>query len=122
MLGQLSRLSPIATVIQLAVYLLLASFACVAALPEPTSAQVAAARVSDPELSLEDLRRGRAAYIARCGNCHVLRSPLEHAPEAWPLEVQRMQTRHQVRLTPDEQRDIVRYLRTASQGEQQAQH
>jgi Quinohemoprotein amine dehydrogenase A, alpha subunit, haem binding len=97
---------------------MLASFACVAALPEPTGAQVLAARAGDPGLSLEDLQRGRAAYIARCGNCHVLRSPTEHAADAWPLEVQRMQTQHQVRLSADEQRDIVRYLRAASQSGQ----
>ena len=99
-----------------AAYALLASIGCVAALPEPTTAQVAAARASDPELSLADLQRGRTAYIARCGNCHVLRWPGERAPEAWPLEVQRMQTQHQVRLSADEQRDILRYLRAASQA------
>jgi len=116
MLGQFWRWAPSAVRFWGAAYAMLASFGCVAALPEPTSAQVAVARASDPELSLEDLRRGRAAYIARCGNCHALRSPLEHAPEAWPLEVQRMQTKHQVQLSADERRDILRYLRAASQA------
>jgi mono/diheme cytochrome c family protein len=102
--------------VRTAAYALLASIGCVTALPEPTVAQVAAARANDPELSLADLQRGRAAYIARCGNCHVLRSPAERSPEAWPLEVQRMQTQHQVRLSVEEQRDILRYLRAASQG------
>lgn len=117
MLAQLSRPPSAATLLRAAAYSLFASLGCVAALPQPTSAQVAAARASDPGLVLEDLQRGRAAYIARCGNCHVLRSPGERAADAWPLEVQRMQTQHQVRLSVAEQRDIVRYLRAASQGQ-----
>ena len=118
MLGQCSRPPCFARLLRVAAYSMFASFGCVSALPEPTSAQVLAARASDPGLVLEDLQRGRAAYIARCGNCHVLRPPGERAADAWPLEVQRMQTQHQVRLTADEQRDIVRYLRAASQGAQ----
>jgi mono/diheme cytochrome c family protein len=94
----------------------LASVGCVSALPEPTPGQLAAARATEPDLSLEDLQRGRATYIQRCGSCHALRSPNERSAEAWPLEVQRMQTQHQVRLTPDEQRDILRYLGAASRA------
>ena len=94
----------------------LASVACVSALPEPTPGQLAAARATEPELSLEDLQRGRTTYIQRCGSCHALRAPNERAPEAWPLEVQRMQTQHQVRLTPEELRDILRYLGAASRA------
>jgi mono/diheme cytochrome c family protein len=94
----------------------LASVACVPAIPPPTTAQLAAARASDPDLSLEDLQRGHDTYVKRCGSCHALRSPSERAPDAWPLEVRRMQTQHQVRLSADEQRDIVRYLRAASQS------
>jgi len=118
MLGHLSRRPSFAALILMAAYSIVASSACVSTLPQPTLAQLAAARETDPGLSLEDLQRGRAVYMARCGNCHVLRSPTEHAPDAWPLEVQRMQTRHQVRLSSDEQRDILRYLRAASQGGQ----
>lgn len=94
----------------------LASVACVSALPEPTPGQLAAARATEPGLSLEDLQRGRTTYIQRCGSCHALRAPNERSAEAWPLEVQRMQTQHQVRLTPDEQRDILRYLVAASRA------
>lgn len=93
----------------------LVSFACVPLVPEPTTAQLAAVRVSDPDLSLEDLQRGRETYIKRCGSCHALRSPAERAPDAWPLEVERMQTQHQVRLSVEERRDILSYLRAASQ-------
>jgi len=94
----------------------LASVACVSALPETTLGQLAAARATEPDLSLEDLQRGRATYMKRCGSCHALRSPSERPAEAWPLEVQRMQTQHQVRLTPEEQRDILRYLGAASRA------
>ena len=94
----------------------LASVACVSALPEPTLGQLAAARATEPDLSLEDLQRGRATYMKRCGSCHALRLPSERPAEAWPLEVQRMQTQHQVRLTPEEQRDILRYLGAASRA------
>jgi len=113
-LGQSSPANSLASLVRMVACATLASSGCVSALPEATSAQLTAARASDPGLSLEDLQRGRATYIARCGNCHVLRSPAERAPDAWPAEVQRMQTQHQVRLSPEEQRDIVRYLRAAS--------
>jgi mono/diheme cytochrome c family protein len=88
--------------------------ACAAALPEPTAADLALARADDPDVALADLERGRAVYGKRCGSCHALRSPAERPPEAWPVEVTRMQTAHAVRLTTDEERDIVRYLRAAS--------
>jgi mono/diheme cytochrome c family protein len=88
--------------------------ACAAALPEPTTADLALARADDPGISLDDLQRGRAVYGRRCGSCHALRSPGDRAPEAWPAEVNRMQREHAVRLTPEEEHDIVRYLRAAS--------
>lgn len=93
---------------------MLASVACVSALPEPTPGQLAAARATEPDLSLEDLQRGRATYIRRCGSCHALRSPTERSAEAWPFAVQRMETQHQVRLSAEERRDILRYLGAAS--------
>jgi mono/diheme cytochrome c family protein len=92
----------------------LALAACAAALPEPNTADLALARAEDPGVSLEDLQRGRVVYGRRCGSCHALRAPGVRAPEAWPGEVDRMQHEHAVRLTPDEERDILRYLRAAS--------
>lgn len=88
--------------------------ACAAALPAPTAADLELARADDPGVTLADLERGRAVYGKRCGSCHALRSPSERPPEAWPAEVTRMQSAHAVRLTGDEERDIVRYLRAAS--------
>jgi mono/diheme cytochrome c family protein len=83
-------------------------------LPEPTVAQLTLAQAEEPALSLPDLQRGRALYIKRCASCHALRPPEERAPDAWPDEVTRMQREHGVRLTEDDKRDIVRYLRVSS--------
>jgi cytochrome c5 len=88
--------------------------ACAAVLPQPTSADLERARAEDPGVQLDDLARGRDAYVRRCSACHALRLPSERAPEAWAAEVARMQQQHAVRLTPDEERDILRYLRAAS--------
>ena len=114
MVSQFRNCGAAARCVRLGAWCVLASFGCVPVAPQPTTAQLAAARASDPELSLQDLQRGRDTYVKRCGSCHALRSPGERAPDAWPLEVQRMQTQHQVRLSAEEQRDIVRYLRAAS--------
>ena len=65
-------------------------------------------------MSLQDLQRGRSLYTRRCASCHALRPPGERAPDAWAEEVSRMQSKHGVRLTEDEKRDIVRYLRVSS--------
>ena len=90
-------------------------FACGSmVLPEPTVAQLTLAQVEEPALSLQDLQRGRSLYTKRCGSCHMLRPPEERAPDAWADEVTRMQRAHGVRLTEDEKRDIVRYLRVSS--------
>jgi cytochrome c5 len=83
-------------------------------LPEPNSADLALARAEDPSVALEDLQRGRETYARRCSNCHALRAPSDHSPSDWGAEVTRMQREHAVRLTPDEERDILRYLRAAS--------
>jgi mono/diheme cytochrome c family protein len=93
---------------------LLAVLACGGGLPEPSHADVALARADDPGIALEDLQRGRAAYARRCGNCHALRSPADRAPPDWPAEVTRMQRAHAVHLTPEEEHDILIYLRAAS--------
>jgi len=87
---------------------------CVAALPEPTAAHLALAQAEEPAVSIQDLQRGRSLYTKRCASCHALRPPGERAPDAWPDEVARMQREHGVRLSDDEKRDIVRYLRVSS--------
>jgi len=83
-------------------------------LPEPTVAQLTLAQAEEPALSLQDLQRGRSLYMKRCGSCHLLRPPEERTPDTWADEVTRMQRAHGVRLTEEEKRDIVRYLRVSS--------
>jgi len=85
-----------------------------AALPEPGTAHLASARASEPEATLEDLQRGRGAYMKRCGSCHALRAPADHEPDSWAGEIERMRTKHQVRLSEQEAQDILRFLRVAS--------
>jgi mono/diheme cytochrome c family protein len=88
--------------------------ACAAGLPEPTEAHVSAAKAEDPSATLEDLSRGRASYTAKCGGCHALRDPVSLSPSEWRHEVDEMQTKQGVRLTPQETKDILRYLDAAT--------
>jgi mono/diheme cytochrome c family protein len=87
---------------------------CTEGLPRPTSAQLDAARRNDPSITLDDLSHGRSLYVARCGNCHRLREPNSLPPDAWAHTVAEMQEKQGVRLSPEEARDVVRYLESAS--------
>lgn len=84
--------------------------ACAASLPKPTEVHVAAAREQEPSSTLADLERGRSTYAAKCAGCHALRDPVGLDSDAWRHEVDEMQTKQGVRLTPEEKRDILRYL------------
>jgi mono/diheme cytochrome c family protein len=87
---------------------------CSSAFPPPGSAEVAAARVSDPAAREQDLVHGRDVYLGKCGGCHLLIEPGKFAADAWPGKVERMQQERRVHLDPDEFRDLVRYLVGAS--------
>ena len=89
-----------------------AGVACAPALPEPTSAHVALAQRSDPNTSLEDLQRGRTLYLRRCGTCHALRDPSAYDAGELRAQVERMEKVHSVRLSDEEEADILRYLTT----------
>lgn len=84
--------------------------ACAPGLPRPTEVHVAAAREQDPSATLADLERGRSTYAAKCVGCHALRDPVSLNTEAWRHEVDEMQTKQGVRLSPQEKSDILRYL------------
>ena len=84
--------------------------ACTPGLPEPTAAHLAVARQTEPNATLDDLSRGRGSYAAKCGNCHALREPHTVPAGDWQRVVSEMQEKQGVRLTPQENRDIVRYL------------
>lgn len=86
--------------------------ACGGALPQPGPKDVAWAAHRWPGTSVEDLRRGRAAYVQRCAACHNLALPAEHPPARWPKLVDNMRGR--ARLTSQERDAIVRYLMATS--------
>lgn len=88
----------------------LSLLACGPGLPEPTAAHLALAQQRDPSTTLADLSRGRASYVAKCGGCHALREPASQSPSDWPRVVAEMQEKQGVRLTPQENHDILRYL------------
>jgi mono/diheme cytochrome c family protein len=94
--------------------LLWGSMACAGGLPEPTAADVLVARRDAPEVTLEDLQRGRAMYSRRCASCHALKEPSSLAPDDWAAAVEKMRAKQGVRLSDEEAKDIVRYLSTAS--------
>ena len=81
---------------------------CAAALPFPQATDVGAAQAAWPGTTQADLDRGRATYVRRCSNCHLLHRPAELAPAKWPAAVTKMTPR--AKLSSDEAADVVRYL------------
>jgi mono/diheme cytochrome c family protein len=88
--------------------------ACTAGLPHPTSAHLSVAQQSEPQVSLGDLERGRSLYLAKCGSCHALRDPKSVPAGQWQHEIDQMETKQGVHLTPAESHDIFRYLAAVS--------
>ena len=86
--------------------------ACASAggLPQPTAQHLDLARATEPQVTLEDLSRGRTLYGARCGSCHALRDPSVAPKKGWQHEIDDMREHHGVQLTSAESRDIRRYL------------
>jgi cytochrome c5 len=84
------------------------------AIPEPTAADVSRGSAHFADLTLSELHQGRALYVSRCGSCHVLKRPLELAPEQWQAEVTEMRSKNGVKLSDAEARAIVRYLAIAA--------
>lgn len=84
------------------------------AVPEPTAADASRGSAHFPDLTLTELHHGRQLYLSRCGTCHVLKRPVELAPEQWQVEVEEMRGKNGVKLSDDEARAIVRYLAVAS--------
>jgi cytochrome c5 len=101
--------------LSLSAALLLCLVACGrAAIPEPTAADVNRGSGHFPDLTLSELHQGRSLYVSRCGSCHVLKRPLELAPEQWQVEVTEMRSKNGVKLSDAEARAIVRYLALAA--------
>lgn len=82
------------------------------AFPAPTTTDVDRARTDFPDVTLEDLEKGRELYLAKCGACHRLKEPTELTASAWPRAVENMAD--EAHLGDDERDAIVRYLVTMS--------
>ena len=84
---------------------------CAATIPPAEPRQLAAFRPEEA-VTLADLREGRRLYVAKCGGCHGLYSPL-HGPEArWREWLRDMEPR--ARLDDEASRKILVYLRGAA--------
>jgi len=88
--------------------ILVALCGCTAVIPTPLPRDVGAAQAEWPGTTQADLDRGRAIYVNRCGNCHLLHAPNERAPAQWPAVVAKMAPR--AKLSPTEHADVARYL------------
>jgi hypothetical protein len=90
----------------------LAAAGCTAALDQPNLQDSQWASRRWGTTPLEDLRKGRAAYVEKCAGCHNLHLPEQYAPEEWEGYVAYMTA--DAKLTPDEQVLITRFLASAS--------
>jgi mono/diheme cytochrome c family protein len=83
-------------------------------LPQPTAAHLSVAQSSDPQVTLDDLSRGRSLYGARCGGCHQLPDPARPPSAGWQREIDEMKDKQGVRLSGADSHDILRYLDAVS--------
>jgi mono/diheme cytochrome c family protein len=85
---------------------------CMPGLVQPSEADVSWAATHSPGATMEDLRRGRAAYVAHCAGCHDLHRPQEFPPERWSALVDEMVV--DAKLSPADRDAVVLFLRTTS--------
>jgi len=83
-------------------------------IPQPTAADASRGSAHFPDVTLSELSQGRTLYVNRCGNCHVLKRPVELPPEQWQAEVSDMRAKNGVKLSDAEAQAIVRYLTVAA--------
>jgi hypothetical protein len=84
--------------------------------PVVSAADVAWAQQRWPEVSHQDLERGRSLLQAKCGNgCHLPPSPRDRAAAEWPRHVAEMSVR--AGLTGDSRRLVEHYLVTLARTE-----
>ena len=57
---------------------------------------------------LNEMLKGRAAYINKCGSCHALILPEKHSTGEWTIWVEKMALK--VDLTSQEQEEILKYV------------
>jgi len=83
-------------------------------IPQPTAADASRGSAHFPDVTLSELSQGRTLYVSHCGNCHVLKRPVELLPEQWQGEVSDMRAKNGVKLSDVEAQAIVRYLTIAA--------
>jgi mono/diheme cytochrome c family protein len=71
----------------------------------PAATPADAARAST---TVEELDRGRALLLNRCGACHATPSPRDRAAADWPAQVEEMRAR--ARLSPEDAAAVTRYV------------
>lgn len=77
-------------------------------MPSPDDVALRDARVRWPDVTAEQLSRGRELYQTRCATCHRPFMPSAFAPDDWPGRVAAMQARAELR--GEERTAIERYL------------
>lgn len=92
----------------LAVASLVSAAACASALKVPTEVDALSGKGRFADITVEQLRAGRAAYIERCAGCHHLYLPEERSPERWPAIVEDMASR--TKISAKQVEEIQRYL------------
>ena len=88
---------------------LLTLLSCAVNVPPPTLEHAG----GDPRV-LEDLTAGRSLYIAKCSACHGLYSVERYSDSEWDMQVRKMMTLKKVKLSPEENGRVVRYLQAAN--------
>jgi cytochrome c5 len=87
--------------------------------PPVTAANAAWAQTRWPEASaeasLEQLRRGRSLYVARCASCHLAVAPRDVRAAEWPAHLTEMQER--ANLSSDERLLVERYVVTLASAQ-----
>jgi len=84
----------------------LSAVACAPSLGQPTTRDLLLARQKLPDLTFQELKDGREAYIRVCAGCHHLRQPTERNAEQWPEVIAQMSG-----LTPIDSADAARIER-----------
>lgn len=82
--------------------------ACTGSLPDPTDADVVAARQRWPATSRAELVDGRHLLVNRCSGCHALPVPSLHSAAEWPAIVNEMAG--PAHLSPDQAVRVAHYL------------
>jgi mono/diheme cytochrome c family protein len=91
------------SVLRISLALALLAFAsCSKSLYDPTAANVSG------DVTLEQLKEGKALYTANCNRCHSLYTPKSFTREQWTKNLNRMQPK--AKITEEQKAAIYSYL------------